>query len=72
MRRLFQPFKIEVTYVLRKSAFMRKKWVKLSPIAYQTSFANLMSYGFTADMEQELDDIAAGKIEWQEVLRSIL
>ena len=31
-------------------------------------FDNLMDYGFTAEMEQELDRVAEGHIEWREVL----
>src|SRR5690606_2004835 len=32
------------------------------------SFSDLMDYDFTAKMEDELDDVAAGKREWKEVL----
>ncbi len=32
------------------------------------SFANLMDYGFTAAMEEELDEIAAGDQDWREAL----
>lgn len=32
------------------------------------SFANLLDYGFTAQMEQELDRIAEGDVEWRAVL----
>tara|TARA_Y100001934_G_scaffold267082_2_gene347328 strand:- start:698 stop:3472 length:2775 start_codon:yes stop_codon:yes gene_type:complete len=31
-------------------------------------FENLMDYGFTAQMEQELDQIADGKVKWRAVL----
>ena len=31
-------------------------------------FDNLLDYGFTAQMEQELDSIAEGRVEWREVL----
>lgn len=31
-------------------------------------FANLMDFGFTAQMEQELDKIAEGNVPWREVL----
>ena len=31
-------------------------------------FEKLMDYGFTAEMEQELDRVAEGRIEWREVL----
>lgn len=32
------------------------------------SFSNLMDYGFTARMEEELDEIAEGKLNWKRVL----
>ncbi len=32
------------------------------------NFANLMDYGFTAALEEELDDIATGELDWQEAL----
>ncbi|MGL4896765.1 MAG: DNA topoisomerase, partial [Shewanella sp.] len=32
------------------------------------SFADLMSYDFTASMEQTLDDVARGELEWKKVL----
>ncbi|RUO25211.1 type I DNA topoisomerase [Aliidiomarina minuta] len=32
------------------------------------NFAELMSYNFTAEMEQRLDDIAYGKADWKEAL----
>ena len=32
------------------------------------SFKDLMNYDFTANMEQELDEVADGKANWKEVL----
>lgn len=32
------------------------------------SFPNLMDYGFTANMEESLDDVAQGKVFWKKVL----
>ena len=32
------------------------------------SFVDLMDYGFTAKMEEKLDDIASGRLGWQETL----
>lgn len=32
------------------------------------SFSDLMDYGFTARMEEELDEIAAGEVDWKSVL----
>ena len=34
----------------------------------QESFNDLMDFGFTAKMEQKLDDIASGRLSWQETL----
>jgi len=53
---------------LEKKRFYAEKMGEIVTDSLSTSFANLMSYGFTADMEQELDNIAEGKIEWLEVL----
>ena len=35
----------------------------------KTSFPDIVDIGFTAQMEQKLDEIAAGKKDWHEVLR---
>ncbi|AKX56062.1 DNA topoisomerase I [Thiopseudomonas alkaliphila] len=32
------------------------------------SFANLMDYGFTAQMEEQLDDVAQGQLQWKRLL----
>lgn len=32
------------------------------------SFSDLMDYGFTASMEESLDDVAGGTLEWRELL----
>ena len=34
----------------------------------QNNFENIMDYGFTAQVEEEFDDIAEGKITWQKML----
>lgn len=36
----------------------------------QASFTDLLDYGFTASMEERLDDVAQGKLEWHELLDS--
>ena len=33
-----------------------------------TGFADIFDYGFTARMEEQLDEIAGGQIKWQSVL----
>jgi DNA topoisomerase-1 len=35
----------------------------------QTYFPRYVEYGFTAQLEEELDDISSGKTEWHQVLR---
>ncbi|MBX9945617.1 MAG: type I DNA topoisomerase [Reyranella sp.] len=35
----------------------------------QTYFPRYVEYGFTAHLEEELDDISGGKIDWRQVLR---
>lgn len=32
------------------------------------SFSNLLDYGFTANMEESLDEVAAGQLEWKKLL----
>ncbi len=32
------------------------------------SFANLMDYGFTAQMEERLDSVAHGQLQWKQLL----
>src|SRR5690606_2999016 len=32
------------------------------------NFSDLMDYGFTASMEEYLDDIAQGELDWRDVL----
>ena len=49
---------------------MLKKWATLSPSGLQTSFAELLDYGFTASMEERLDEVAQGKLEWHDLLDS--
>ena len=34
----------------------------------QSAFSELLDYGFTADMEQHLDQVAAGDLSWKELL----
>ncbi|MFB0950500.1 MAG: DNA topoisomerase, partial [Halioglobus sp.] len=36
----------------------------------QASFTELLDYGFTASMEERLDEVAQGKLEWHALLNS--
>lgn len=53
---------------LEKKRFYAEKMGEIVTDSLSTSFSNLMSYDFTANMEQELDNIAGGELEWKLVL----
>ena len=53
---------------LEKKRFYAEKMGEIVTNSLSDSFENLMSYNFTAEMEQELDEVAEGKINWKDVL----
>ena len=53
---------------LEKKRFYAEKMGEIVTDSLSTSFEKLMSYDFTANMEQELDNIAGGELEWKLVL----
>jgi DNA topoisomerase-1 len=53
---------------LRNRRFYAERIGELVTDRLVESFANLLDYGFTAEMEQELDRIADGDLEWRKVL----
>ncbi|WP_448211150.1 type I DNA topoisomerase [Colwellia sp. MEBiC06753] len=53
---------------LEKKRFYAEKMGEIVTDSLSESFKSLMSYDFTANMEQELDDIAEGSIDWKTVL----
>lgn len=53
---------------LEKKRFYAEKMGEIVTDSLSTSFKHLMSYDFTANMEQELDEIAEGHAEWKAVL----
>ena len=53
---------------LDKKRFYAEKMGEIVTESLSESFKNLMSYDFTANMEQELDAIAEGKSNWKTVL----
>jgi DNA topoisomerase-1 len=53
---------------LEKKRFYAEKMGEIVTDSLSESFTNLMSYNFTADMEQELDEIAEGSMLWKDVL----
>ncbi|MCY4121248.1 MAG: type I DNA topoisomerase [Acidobacteria bacterium] len=53
---------------LRKRRFYAEKIGEIVTDRLVESFADLLDYSFTADMEQDLDQIASGNREWLSVL----
>ncbi len=53
---------------LAKRRFHAEKIGELVTDRLVEKFGNLMDYGFTAEMERELDQVAEGRVEWREVL----
>ncbi|MCB1616456.1 MAG: type I DNA topoisomerase [Pseudomonadales bacterium] len=53
---------------LQNRRFYAEKMGDIVTERLQESFEDLMDYGFTASMEKNLDAIAEGKKEWQQVL----
>lgn len=53
---------------LQNRRFYAEKMGDIVTDRLNESFANLMDYGFTAELEKELDEIAAGDVDWKAVL----
>ncbi len=53
---------------LEKKRFYAEKMGEIVTDSLSESFTNLMNYDFTANMEQELDEVADGKTNWKDVL----
>lgn len=53
---------------LQNRRFYAEKMGDIVTDRLNESFANLMDYGFTAQLEKELDDIASGDVDWKAVL----
>ncbi len=53
---------------LENKRFYAEKMGDIVTQRLQNSFANLLDYGFTATMEEHLDEIAQGRQEWHELL----
>ncbi|WDE00924.1 type I DNA topoisomerase [Thalassomonas actiniarum] len=53
---------------LDKKRFYAEKMGEIVTDSLSKSFEKLMSFDFTANMEQELDEIAEGQIDWKTVL----
>ena len=52
----------------KQTNFCRKNWRHCGGLACQKSFTDLMDYGFTASMEEQLDQVAEGKLKWKSLL----
>lgn len=53
---------------LENKRFYAEKMGDIVTQRLKASFAELLDYGFTASMEERLDDVAQGKLEWHELL----
>ena len=53
---------------LEKKRFYAEKMGEIVTDSLSESFKDLMNYDFTANMEQELDEVAEGKANWKDVL----
>jgi DNA topoisomerase-1 len=53
---------------LHNRRFYSEKMGEIVTERLSESFSNLMDYGFTASMEEHLDDVAQGEREWKHVL----
>jgi len=53
---------------LENKRFYAEKMGDIVTQRLQTSFTDLLDYGFTASMEEHLDEVAQGKLEWHELL----
>ncbi|MBU2869380.1 type I DNA topoisomerase [Colwellia sp. E2M01] len=53
---------------LDKKRFYAEKMGEIVTNSLSGSFEKLMNYEFTSNMEQELDEIAAGNVDWKAVL----
>ena len=53
---------------LQNRRFYAEKMGDIVTDRLNESFANLMDYSFTAQLEKELDEIASGDVDWKQVL----
>jgi len=53
---------------LDKRRFYAEKMGDIVTDRLNENFENLMDYGFTANMEEQLDEVADGKLDWKQVL----
>jgi DNA topoisomerase-1 len=53
---------------LENKRFYAEKMGEVVTQRLQKSFSELLDYGFTASMEEHLDEVAQGKLDWKELL----
>ena len=53
---------------LENKRFYAEKMGEIVTDRLQKSFTELLDYGFTASMEEHLDEVAQGKLDWRELL----
>ena len=53
---------------LENKRFYAEKMGDIVTQRLQSSFTELLDYGFTASMEEHLDEVAQGKLEWHQLL----
>ena len=53
---------------LENRRFYAEKMGDIVTQRLQESFEDLLDYGFTASMEENLDDVAEGRKDWRDVL----
>ncbi|NQX89495.1 MAG: type I DNA topoisomerase [Halioglobus sp.] len=53
---------------LENKRFYAEKMGDIVTQRLQASFSDLLDYGFTASMEEHLDEVAQGKLEWHQLL----
>lgn len=53
---------------LENKRFYAEKMGDIVTQRLQSSFADLLDYGFTASMEEHLDEVAEGKLPWRDLL----
>ena len=54
---------------LEKRALIPEDRGRIVTAFLESFFAKLVEYGFTADLEEKLDEISAGELRWKDVLR---
>ena len=57
---------------LEKRRFVPEDRGRLVTAFLTSFFERYVEYNFTADLENQLDDISGGRIDWKEVLRELL